>query len=345
MTVEEITTDPQSPTLARPGSPLACFGVNQSTTRLYFVGAGGLLSELQETPSGWQATGFEAPVTPDHGLACFGLGGVEPRVYFVELHSGLMELVHQNDQWLQQFPSGADYPASRSPLTCAGGGGPDGRLYYVGNDAQVHEISDDNTGNLQDQVLDGTTVAPGSGLTCKTDSNGLVMVFYVDSTDNLLHVLAEISPQDGGGIINDAIKGTDPAPGSALTCFNQEGTDNTRVYYLDRQNQINELAWNGSTQTNNGPIAPAMPGSALTCFAVEGRLTRVYYLDDNAQINELAWRNGGWDYHLTLWKAARDSALTCYGVNGSATRLYYHDEQYRVTELALKGDRFVNTPL
>jgi hypothetical protein len=53
-----------------------------------------------------------------------------------------------------------------------------------------------------------------------------------------------------GEIDSSSFDGTDPAPGSALTCFNVTGKYDTRVYYLDRQNQINELAWQGGKFVN-----------------------------------------------------------------------------------------------
>jgi hypothetical protein len=66
-------------------------------------------------------------------------------------------------------------------------------------------------------------------------------------------VLAYDNVDDPGGITNEPFKDTHPAPGSALTSFTMADTDNTRVYYLDRQNRINELAWNGDTRTTFCP--------------------------------------------------------------------------------------------
>ena len=76
----------------------------------------------------------------------------------------------------------------------------------------------------------------------------------------------------------------------------------TRLYYLDGNSHVNELAWNNNkwvntdmtanvTDSTRTPRPPA--GSALACFGVNGSATRLYYLDGRAShVNELAWNNG-----------------------------------------------------
>jgi hypothetical protein len=77
-------------------------------------------------------------------------------------------------------------------------------------------------------------------------------------------------------------------PGSALTCFGVGG-QLTRVYYLDDNAQVNELAWQvGSWSPHRLPWIAARD-SALTCYGANGAATRLYYLDADYQVNELAW--------------------------------------------------------
>jgi hypothetical protein len=170
-------------------------------------------------------------------------------------------------------------------------------------------------------------------------------VFYVDGTDHLIHVVSYLGPEDPGGIVDDAINGTHPVPGTALTCFPLNGGADTRLYYLDEEYRINEMAWTGRTMANHVLQATAVPGSALTCFGVAGKDTRLYYLDSQARVNELAWSNGRWANHIRPATAAPDSDLTCFGVNGTFTRLYYLDGESRVNELAWQTNRFVNSVL
>ncbi len=53
--------------------------------------------------------------------------------------------------------------------------------------------------------------------------------------------------------------------GSLLPClYSNHGS---RVYYLDSNNQIPELAWNGKGWDMSRPLAAAYPRSALTVIA------------------------------------------------------------------------------
>lgn len=80
MTTEENARNRQTPTYARRGSPLTCFGVNQSATRLYFIGADSSLKQLTMTANGWETSQIftsmpETPLTclasTELILACF----------------------------------------------------------------------------------------------------------------------------------------------------------------------------------------------------------------------------------------------------------------------------------
>lgn len=235
--------------------------------------------------------------------------------------------------------------APGSPLTCVGLSGTSCRVYYLDPGRQVHEVASKDEASFHDQVVGGAKAVSGSDLTCTADARGEGMAFYVGAADNQLNAVSSTKPAEGSEIGSSSIDGTDPAPGSALTCFNVTGRYDTRVYYLDRQNQINELAWTGGDQANQALPYQAMAGSALTCFGVGGEHAQLYYLDSQAQVNELAQQDGRWTRNLLPGTAAPDSALACYGASGRATRLYYLDPDYRVNELARQSDKFVNTPL
>ena len=81
--------------------------------------------------------------------------------------------------------------------------------------------------------------------------------------------------------------------GSGLACFGVNGSD-SRVYFIDEDKNVNELAWANNWSRN--PIgaqhgAPAAaPWSALTCFGVNNADSRVYYTANaNNPVIELAW--------------------------------------------------------
>ena len=102
-----------------------------------------------------------------------------------------------------------------------------------------------------------------------------------------------------------------PASGGSLACFGLDGAF-SRVYYLDTNDNVNELAWargwgfgDPLTGTAGGAAyaPPAASGSSLACFGVNSSAPRVYYfrsgisIDLNtADVFELYWDNG-WGYN------------------------------------------------
>jgi hypothetical protein len=339
-------------TTARAGSPLTCFGAGFAETRLYYIGADTGIHELTKPASTWhdntipfQSAAVNSPLT------CYGFDNNDPRVYYVNQNAKITELSFKGtDQGTVTSLPGQ--LADDSPLTCLGLFAEDSRVYFVGTDRQLHELARDENGEFQDRALPDTKVAAGSGLTClQTAGQQLVNVFYISATDHRLHVLAYDNVDDPTKTTDQPIDGTAPAPGSALTCFgfDQGGKDNVRVYYLDRQSRINEVARTAGVTKNHVLPYSAMPGSALTCFGTGGgaaqTATRLYYLDSQARVNELGWVNGAWAPKVLPGTADPDSALTCYGFDYAATRLYYIDAQHHVNELAWQTSKFVNTLL
>jgi hypothetical protein len=332
-------------TLAKSGSPLTCFGFDQSLTRLYFVGPDSGLKELAMSADGWHSGAFFAE-PPNSPLTCYGFDGDDPRIFYIGADAKIyLEHLGGTQPGLKNLPG---QPAPHSPVTCLGVGGQGARCYYVGTDQKVHELAENRSGDFsfRNRVVSPDVVVPGTGLTCEQDPQQLVRVFYVSGTDHLLHVAAYDNVDDPGSMTDDPIEKTDPGPGSALTCFGMS-TGDTRVYYLDRDNRINEVAWTKDELRNHQLAFTARPGSALTCFGVEGLHTRLYYLDDQAQLNELAWQEGAWHNNPLNVRAAPDSDLTCFGAEGKWTRLYYLDPQHRVNELAWDpaANKFGNNPL
>lgn len=91
---------------------------------------------------------------------------------------------------------------------------------------------------------------------------------------------------------NNPLPGT-AAPGSALTCFGIDGTA-TRLYYLDANHVINELAWVHNGWKNNLLRAKAAAGSDLTCYGADGAHTRLYFVGPDNRVHELAWQDSAW---------------------------------------------------
>ena len=141
---------------------------------------------------------------------------------------------------------------------------------------------------------------------------------------------------------------------AALSCY-AVADFAMRVYFLDANYHVNELAWMGGRWVNTGDLtartgaAAAAAGSAVPCYAVADHAMRVYFLDANYHVNELAWMGGRWVNTGDLTArtgaaaAAADSPLSCYAVADHAMRVYFLDANYHVNELAWMGGRWVNT--
>ena len=82
---------------------------------------------------------------------------------------------------------------------------------------------------------------------------------------------------------------------SALTGFVLK-EDLLRLYYLDANNSVTELAWSSdkkqwsvSNLITRADAPAAAPGSMLMGFVLKEDLLRLYYLDANNSVTELAW--------------------------------------------------------
>jgi hypothetical protein len=304
---------------------------DQFLTRLYFAGPDSGLKELAMSADGWHPGAFfTEPLNSQ--LTCYGFNGTDPRVFYIGADAKIyLEHLGGTQPGVKNLPG---QPAPDSPVTCLGVGGKGARCYYVGTDQKVHELAQNRSGDFsfRNRVVPSDVVVPGSGLTCEQDLQHLVRVFYVSGADHLLHMSAYDNIDDPVGMTDDRIEKTDPAPNSALTCFGLSNGD-TRVYYLDSENRINEVSWTNGDLNNHQLDVTAMPGSA--------------HVNELARIRGQHGEPDYWANNPLHYIAARDSALTCYGAEGKWTRLYYLDPEYRVNELAWDPNtgKFVNSPL
>jgi hypothetical protein len=317
-TSPDITTQTQANN-AGAGSGLACFGVNGSDARVYYLDVNNHLIELAWA-GGWQVPATDisaqtgaAPVAGS-ALACFGVNGSASRVYYLDKNYHVNEVAWHNG-WkqpptdiTQQF--GAPPAIAGSALACLAVNGTDARVYYFAGGIDVYELQWSNGQWTPNQLTGGGLAGGPSAL---------------------------------------------PAAKNALACFRVDG-GNSRAYYLvnnlnfmSNENNVYELAWDngwGNTQlTGTGGHAgggPAASATKIACFGVDGSASRVYYLDVNNHLIELAWDNG-WlpptDISAQFRAApAAGSALTCFGAGGSASRVYYLDKNFHVNEAAWMGN-------
>jgi hypothetical protein len=139
----------------------------------------------------------------------------------------------------------------------------------------------------------------------------------------------------------------------SLTClYTGQGTGlGSRVYFLEGNGKVRELAWTGSGWIINNTPAVAAQNSPLTCLYTgqgTGLGSRVYYLDATAkgQIKELAWTGSGWIINKTPAVAAQNSPLTCLYTGqgtGLGSRVYYLASDESLLELAWSGNTWLVT--
>jgi hypothetical protein len=276
-------------------------------------------------PNGWTDTIFNYQAAPGSGLTCFGVNGQDSRIYYLDPEGNVWELGWNGASWffgnLMLEAAGFPAPANGTALNCVGVNSTNSRVYYL-----------DNGGNVWELGWNGDDWFP----------------WYASN------VTSQAAPSwQGPGSLQPA------ASGSALTCFEVQGT-NSRVYYLDANGNVWELGWNGSSWfagnitsqagavwQGPGPLQPAASGSALTCFGVGGTNSRIYYLDGNGNVWELGWSGSNWYAGNVTAQAtggpppaASGSALTCFAVNGQNSRIYYLDGNGNVWELGWNGSNW-----
>ena len=116
-----------------PSTPLTCFGVGGSATRLYYLDGGGHVHELA-WDNGWTDTDItfltnSTAAASFTTLTSFGVGGSATRLYYLDASSNAHEIAWDNGWAVSQLPI---TPTAGSALACFGYGGSDTRLYYLG---------------------------------------------------------------------------------------------------------------------------------------------------------------------------------------------------------------------
>lgn len=318
-------------------------------SRVYFFGPDYNIMEASWTTPPGAATGFEirftgAVANSSSALTSLFVGGsAGSRIYYQGQNNNYInELarVPKSNPW-QINPTPA-LAAPSSPLACLYIEGGGSRVYYLDEKNYINELAWTGSQSNPWQVNPTPALAgPGSALTCLYVGGSGSRVYYQDQ-NNRINELAWVGSKSDPWEINPtpAIAGTPGifAPqGSPLTCLYIDG-GGSRVYYADKNNQINELAWDGSPNNPwkvNPTPARAVAGTALTCLYVGGSGSRVYYVDANVPqsgqpldqfgpwISELAWQ-GGWRINGALSGPVTPfTGPTCLYVDGSGSRVYF----------------------
>ena len=243
---------------------------------------------------------------------------VGSRVYVISgPHNHVHELAWVGSGWNTTdltYATGARPAIAGSALASHNSGG--SRVYFISSDNHVHELawvgSSWNTTDLTAVAqTDGKHPPPAiAGSALASHDFGGSRVYFIGS-DNHVHELAWLVNQQGQLLWNttdltanakDGNGNTPPPPitGSALASHDFGGS---RVYFIDSDNNVHELAWVGSSwnttdltvvaQTDGKHPPPAIAGSALASHDSGG--SRVYFIGSDNHVHELAWVGSSWN--------------------------------------------------
>jgi hypothetical protein len=331
-----------------PGSLVICLYTGEGS-RVYFLNPNLEICE-KSWNNGWSPPNPLAPfpqgspkgnTSGANALTCLYTGSGS-RVYYLVTNNNIaniFELAWDNNNWIKSGPLG-NPPATAnpcSPLTClyTGSGS---RVYYLDTNNNIRELAWNDGWQPPSHQL--AVARPLSPLTCLYTGSGS-RVYYLDPTNNICELAWNNNGWSVTNITNElATHPNSPLTNSPLTClYTGSGS---RVYYLDINNQIRELAWNDGWNPPSEALAPPAQGlSQLTCLYT-GSGSRVYYVAPEAGISELAWDGSGWNVTITLANgqpSAGESydALTCL-FSDAGSRVYYVGQPpNNLVELAWDG--------
>jgi hypothetical protein len=288
---------------------------------------------------------FASGPQPPYSLSCLLVStAAGTRVYYRE-QTGLLgeaAVVNGSPQLTAQWPGSSQYPATcGGSITCVYDDGVGARIYYTDPKNNIIELALHQDSGSPTFTRCRETADPHSPLTCLIAGTSGTRVYYLATQNGKpwLNEIAFPSDTDGPDPFPTSFTRADGTPvtpvaakpNSPLTCVYIPGTG-SRVYYLDPNNQIIELALNylDDSQIGEGLYAsfnptgfPAADGG-LTCLLAGSAGTRVYFLEPGSNfVRELSLVNGVWTVtpQPDAPRAVPGSALTSLYIG--ASRVYY----------------------
>ncbi|OAP59880.1 hypothetical protein AYL99_04882 [Fonsecaea erecta] len=188
-----------------------------------------------------------------------------------------------------------------SGLTSCGISDTDTRVYYTDTTSRVNQTIWNGTlgssSAYESMVLPSLEVRSGSSIISikKTHEVG---VYYIDSV-NRINELSASTTSKTAAWSNNVLPSHPVRSDSPLTGLTLSNGDQ-RIYYIDSQNLVNELAWVGRwvntvLPSDASPGHPAAPYSGVTCFALNGSDSRVYYSGEFNRLSAMNWMGDHWE--------------------------------------------------
>ena len=282
--------------------------------------------------SGWFATGYSEDTSYDHCVTLCGYGSI----------SWLAQ------QLSVQVPAGID-------------GSQPGYAMFTWDSIGIIDVPSMTNITTEAWLRQPTTETKHIPLAGFPDASLASRIYFLDTaslgsgwgTDHAFE-LAWDNGWANTGDLTAKTSASATAPHSALAGF-PVANGASRVYFLDANNHVNELAWENNAWVNTGDLtaktsaSAAVPGSALAGCPVANGASRVYFLDANNHVNELAWENNAWvntgdlTAKTSAAAASPGSPLVGFPVANYAMRVYFLDANNHVNELAWENNAWVNT--
>lgn len=213
------------------------------------------------------------------------------------------------------------------------------------------------SGTLNSVLTSSGSAAPAitsSALTSFVASDGSSHTFYEGSNQHIYHLFWNSSggwqDQDVSAVANSAAA----ASASPLTSF-QSSDGNYRVYYLDANNHVNQLASNGGNWSNQDATTAAGAAAAASNSKLAGFTNsagnHVYYLGTNQHENQLYWNGSQWvNQDLTSAAGsshvpASSSSLTGFSLSDGTEHTFYIGTDQHVYQMLWTGSAYQNQDL
>ncbi len=344
-TSQDLTTAAGTNTLAAPGTTLASL-VYSNRDYLYYIDSVGHVNQLFYSGSGstwinqdltaWAQGAQNSAAAPNSALAAVVYNNAG-QVFYFDTNRHISHLWWTGQTWAYEDLTNythAPYPAAvGSGLSSYSDANGLLHVYYI--DANQHIghmwwtgqtwLNEDLTAASQTSAR----VAPGSTLTGYAEANGKAHLFYLDGqphVDQMWWYLQRWWNQDLTALAGTS---TIPAPASGLSSFG--GPNGTAsVYYVDTQQHINQLSWNGQAWSNQDLSQAsafqltantliytlATPQTALTSLLITGG-NHVYFVATDGHVHQIYWNGQSWVDQDLIVMGKGPSAGSGIG-NGSA---------------------------
>ncbi|MEV7277973.1 hypothetical protein [Streptomyces sp. NPDC093111] len=307
--------------------------------------------------------------SPHNGLAAVRLRKGSLRVYYVDVYGGIIEFAVESGELSYRNVTsacGAPVAGRVSPLAVTESGGL--AVHYVDTDGRLCRLwhKDGGWSWYRYGGTEAPAVSPASALAAMVTAEvSRGFVYYLDTHNRLFEVGWQHDKKAAVSDLSDLVRGL-PAlsPVGPLSAVGF-GTDSRRVYFLDLNDNLVELAhtvgkpgqswWSFANLATAAGAPVAREGSALVARLTTRSHTRAYYDGVDGDTVEVENSGTGWA-PTTPGRLANDGACAPRAADTSAlaavlsaddvrNHVFYQDGDGHLIDLEWTGGRWVSRDL